>query len=62
MTKLFPVIAENKLNIYCIYIKNYTLVRGAHVSFIEALLKVNPLRKHFFSVLLVPLENVAKLP
>ncbi len=48
MTKLFPVIAENKLNIYCIYIKNYTLVRGAHVSFIEALLKVNPLRKHFF--------------
>lgn len=48
MTKLFPVIAENKLNIYCIYIKNYRLVLGARVSFIEALLKVNPLRKHFF--------------
>jgi len=48
MTKLFPVIAKNKLNIYCIYIKNYRLVLGARVSFIESLLKVNPPRKHFF--------------
>lgn len=26
MTLLFPVISGNKLNIYCIYIKNYTVV------------------------------------
>lgn len=27
MTLLFPVISGNKLNIYCIYIKNYTVVK-----------------------------------
>lgn len=55
----FPSFSENKLNIYCIYIKNYTLIAWRWCLCYWGAPKVRSLRINS-SVLLLPPENVFK--